>query len=134
MIFYDYVTSDGAIVREDTVVSYDAVMGDVCIAEEEVVIANGGRGVWRGGAVNGGVFTEGVSIPDYEIGRLFFVFQVLCELTDSGERVEEVVLADGGMSINDYVGFECRVVTDTDIVADDAVWADVDVFTDGGGV
>jgi len=97
------VPSERGIVRENTVVAYGAIMGNMAVAEKEVVIANSGGGGCRGGAVHGGVFTEGVAVADDEGGGFSSVFEILRELPDCGEGEKGVVAADLSMSINDDV-------------------------------
>ena len=115
-------------------VTDDAVVSDVRVAEEEVVIADRGGGVWRGGAVDGCVFAEGVSIANNEISWFAFVFQILRQLANRSEWKEQVIFADAGVSIDHDMGFKNGVIAQTHVITDDAIRTNRNVFADGGGV
>jgi len=134
VVFYFYMSSKCGIVRNDAVVSDDTVVSNVGVTEKEIIITDSGRSVWHSGTVNGAVLTEGITVADFQIGRLTAVFEILCELTDSGEGEEEIIVPDFTMPINDHMGSQCAVLSDADVVSDDAVRTNGGIITNGGGV
>lgn len=128
------VTSYRAIVRENTVVAYYTIVSHVRVAEEEVVISYFGRCIRNSGAMNGAALAEGITISYDEVSRSACVFKVLSVLTYRGKWVECIFFANGGVSIDHDMRFQHTVITNSDVVIDDAVGTDADVFSDSGGV
>lgn len=97
-------------------------------------MTNGGGCVWGGGAVNGTVLAECVSVSNDEVSGFFFVFEVLSELAYCGKRVKEVVFTDGGVPVYYDMRFEYGMISDGNVVTNNAVGTDADVFTDSSGI
>ncbi len=91
--------------------------------------------------MDGDELAEGIAIADAGAGGFAGVFQVLAAGSDRGERVEDVVGADCDRSLDHHVGVQPGPVSDSHLVADDAVGSDFDPGSqlglggnDGGGM
>jgi hypothetical protein len=127
------VTAECCVVGKDAVVSDLAIVGDMCVAEEQIVVADTGGDFFRGAAVDGGVFAEGVIVSDDEGGRLTDVFDVLGDLAYGGEGEKGVIFPNGGVTFNNDVGFDYISRSDVNVGSDDAVGSDFNVAGKLGG-
>ena len=109
-----------------------AVVCDVGVAKEEVVAADSCRGMFVSSAMDGTVFAEGVSVANFESCWFSFVFEVLGFFADSSEGEKLVVSADFRWALDYYMGVEDAAFSKFDVVANDGVGADADIWTEVG--
>ena len=121
------VAGNGGVVGKDDVVGDMAFVGHVSIAEEEVVVANPGRGVRGRAAMNGHVFAKSIVVTNDELGLLTFVFQVLGSPSDGSKGIGVAALADSGIALDDDMAAEVGMRSQGDVVANDAIRADLTI-------
>src|SRR5690606_1054588 len=94
-VIHDDMTGQGRVVDQDGVVADHAVVTDVHIGHQQVVVADARLAtVLHGAAVNGHAFTNDIVITDLQPGRLPLVLQIGGILADTGELKNAVVAAD----------------------------------------
>jgi len=131
VVLDDDMAAESAVVGEDDVVPDLAVVGDMRVAEEEVVIADDGRRVGVGAAVDGGVFPEDVAVAHEEAGWLALILQVLGLSPNGGEWEELVGGADLRRAVDDDMRVQHAVITELDSRTDDTERPDPDVVAEG---
>jgi hypothetical protein len=116
-------------------------MADVASGHEEVIGADDGVFLDRGGAIYGDVFSEGVSVADAEAGGFAFIFEVLRSIADDGAGMKDVVGAGMSEAGEVSVRADAAAGAEEDAVVDDGERADFDIggefrtrMDDGGGV
>ncbi len=116
------------VVHQDAMVADHAVMADVGIGHDQVVVANGGfRAVLDGSAMDGHALADHVVVTDHQARRLALVLQVGGILADAGELEDAVVLADLRGALEHHVGTDHRPFTDLHFRPDDGPRAHLDV-------
>ena len=68
------VPCKAGIVREDVVIGDLAIMGDVGVGQNEVIVADASWEFFVSAAMDRDVFTEDVAITDFESGGLARIF------------------------------------------------------------
>src|SRR5690606_27723068 len=107
------------------VIAHDAIMGDVHVRHDPVVVADvGAPPVLDRAPVDRHVLAEGVAVADHERGRLAGVLLVLRGTADRAERMEHVVAADGRPAGDDAVRADRGVRADAHVALDDRVGSD----------
>ena len=110
------VTADYGGVDEVDIVADFAVMGDVTAGHEHIVAADFRGSFRQSSGVHGAAFAENVVISDIEIGfRSGDNGMILCRLTESGERMDDIVCTERGVAVDVAVGDQAGVFTDSDI-------------------
>jgi len=93
------------VVYQNAVVAEYAVVANMHIGHQQVVITDGGfAAILHGAPVNGDPFTDNVVITDHQSRGLAFVFQIGSVLPHGGELVDVVVLADAGGALDHHMG------------------------------
>src|SRR5579883_317996 len=116
-----HVPAQGDAVGEDRVASHEAVVRDMRVGHEEIIIADAGDAlVVHGAAVDRAALAKDVAVTDLEASRLAPIFLVLWRISDGGERVNPVLGTDRGRTIDDDVGSDDRAPTDANLRADHA--------------
>ena len=124
------VTRDGGVVGKNGFVADFAIVGDVGVAQKEVMIPDLGGAFGSGTAVDGHVFAKGIVVTDDELGLLPLVFKILCAPSESREGKDEAALANDGIAFDNNVAAEFGVVTEDDIVANDTVGTNLTIGAD----
>ncbi|MEY5013418.1 MAG: hypothetical protein RLY69_1133, partial [Verrucomicrobiota bacterium] len=114
-------------VGEDDVIAELAVVGDMRVAEQQIVGANARRRVIVGAAMHGAVFAELVEVADFEHGRFALVLEVLGFSADGGVGIKFVAAAKLRGAFEHDMRMQHAVVAKFDMVADDAVRPDADI-------
>jgi hypothetical protein len=110
-----------------------AVMGDVAIGHNQVMIAHDGDAdIGHRCPVDGDEFPDGVMIADNDPRFLSLILQVLGGGADRRKLKDMTILADIRMAFDYYMGTNLCLFADGDTRADDAVWTDLDVFGNFG--
>jgi len=109
-----------------------AVVGDVGVAEQQIMRADAGGQAFVSAAMDGGVFAEDVVVADFEVGGIAEVFEILGLAADDGEGEKLVAAADLRMTFENDVGVQDAIVAEFDVVANDAIGADADILSQGG--
>ncbi len=78
--------------------------------------------------MNRHVLTNAVAVADHAVGGLAHPLSILRVRPQHDERIDDVVLADGGQRLHDHVIVEHRAPADDDLRTDDAIRADRDTF------
>ncbi|MNR10881.1 hypothetical protein D3C85_1271540 [compost metagenome] len=126
-----HVAGQRRVVGEDGVVADLAVVRQMDIGHDPVVVADAGHAaILRGADVEGAEFADGVVVADFQPCRLARVLLVLRHRTQRTELENAVVLANAGMAFDHHVRADPGAAVDADIGADDAVCADFDVGGD----
>ncbi|MNI13492.1 hypothetical protein D3C73_667220 [compost metagenome] len=121
------------VVHQDAVVANHAVVADVGIGHDQVVIAQGRfRTILDGATVDRHAFTDDVVITNHQAGFLALVLQVRRVLTHRGKLVDAIVLADSGRALEDHVRPDDCPLADFHTCADDRPRADLDTVSQDG--
>ncbi|MNC05431.1 hypothetical protein D3C75_529030 [compost metagenome] len=121
------------VVHQDAVVANHAVVADVGIGHDQVVIAQGRfRTILDGATVDRHAFTDDVVITNHQAGFLALVLQVRRVLTHRGKLVDAIVLADSGRALEDHVRPDDCPLADFHTCADDRPRADLDAVSQNG--
>uniref|UniRef100_A0A1I8ADR0 Ald_Xan_dh_C2 domain-containing protein n=1 Tax=Steinernema glaseri TaxID=37863 RepID=A0A1I8ADR0_9BILA len=92
------------VVDQDAVVADHAVVPDMGIGHDQVVITQGGFAtVLHGATVNGHAFADHVVVADHQARRFTLVLEVRGVFADRGELVDAVVLADAGRPFENHM-------------------------------
>ena len=92
------------VVREDRVVADGAIVRDVHVGHDPVVVADARRAAaLAGAAVDGDELADHVAIADDEFAVLAAEFLVLRDRADRGELEDAVVAADARRAFDDDV-------------------------------
>src|SRR5690606_5940006 len=114
----------GGVGHDDTVADL-AVVGDMAIGHEQVVVADAGHAAaLLGSAVHGDEFPDDVAVADLEPCGLAPVAEVLRCIAQTGMAVNGVAAADAGRSENGGVRADGGRFADLDIGADAGKGAD----------
>src|SRR5258708_32754385 len=115
-------------VGHDDTVAQPAVVRDVGIGHEQVVVADPRDAlVVSGAAIDGAALPEHVPLADLQPRRLTLVFLVLRRVTDRGELEELVVGTDRRQAGDDHVRTDAGTRPDAHARSDDREGADLDV-------
>ncbi len=116
-------------IGHDDVIPQLAVVGDMAVGHQQVVIADeGDADVGCGRPVDRDILPDRVVVADDDPRRLPPVFQVLRGAAEGGELGDAASLADVGVALDDHMGADDRVFPDMAIGTDDAVRSDLDPF------
>jgi len=114
-----HMACQGRIVGHDRLITNDAIVGNMHIRHDPVVITqNGLTFVLRRTATNRAVFANRVSITDDQSGWLTSIFLILWVVTDRCELVDMIVFADNGGAIDHNVTFDTCAISDFNVVTD----------------
>src|SRR5699024_5416173 len=138
----DHVAGQGGAIGKGGVRAHLAVVGDVAVGHQPVVVADAGHAnVVGGDAVDGHILADGVVTADLHGGVFAVVFLVLWSFTDGRKLVDAAVAADAGAPADDNMRPDPAAVADDGLWPDDAVGANGDIaadlrafFDDGGAV
>ena len=136
------VTCQVGGVGEDGVVAHHAVMRDVDIGHDPVVVTDpGGAAVLHGAPVDGDALADGVAVADLEGGVLAGVLLVLRGGADRAKGIQAVVLAQRGGAFEHHMRPHLAAGADAHARPDDGIGADLDAAVqlgsrvdDGGGM
>jgi hypothetical protein len=108
-----------AAVAEDGVVADGAVVRDVGVGHQQVVVADAGHAAAaRRAAMDGHELADHVAVADHHPRRLAAELQVLRHQADRGHREDFVVVADLGDAVDDARRADPAVTADADVLAD----------------
>lgn len=108
--------------------AYDAVVGDMGVRHQQVIVSNSCNAlILDGAAVNRGVLANDVAIADVEIGDLTTIFLVLWIFPHGSELKDPVVFSDSGRPFDDHMRTDFGAGVDSDIGADDGVGSYTDI-------
>src|SRR5262245_16138141 len=128
LIAYCDVPGERRAVGEHVAGSDYAIVRDVGLGHEQVVVADRGqRAAARGAAVHRHAFADDVTPSDHQTSLFASEFQVLRRLAHRGEGVDSRPLADLARAFDDDVPGYLNVVVNGDMIADDRIWADRDI-------
>src|SRR5690606_19267195 len=113
---------------KDRRIADQAVVGDMAIGHDPVVVADpGNAAALHRAAVDGAELPDDVAVADLEQGRLALVLLVLRILAYRGELEDPVTAADPGRPADHHVRSDPGIVADLDVGADDGVGTDRDI-------
>src|SRR5690606_26437528 len=122
------VTGQGGVVDQDAVVADHAVVADMDVGHQQVVVADGGlAAVLHGATVDGHALADHVVIANDQAGRLALVLEVRSVLAHRGELEDLVVPADHGRALEHHVRADHGTLADFHIGPDDRPRADLDI-------
>ena len=119
-----HMTGQGGAVGEDGLVSYQAIVGDVHVGHDPVVVADPGYAAsLRGAAVEGAVFADDVAVTDLQCAVFARIFFILRRLAEGGELEYLVVPADARGAVYNDVRSYPGAIADLHLRADDGIGA-----------
>jgi len=123
-----HVTTQGRAIGENRVVADDAVMRNVHISHQPVVIADSGQTLLLCRApVDRTEFANGVVIAYFQPRCLAAILLVLWNLTDGCELVDPVVAADPRFALDHRMRPNRRARANLDIAIDNRVRTHLDI-------
>src|SRR3954471_21991773 len=112
-------------IPEYGVIADMAVVRDVCVRHEHVVVSYGrDPSTALGPAVNGHELAKHISIADEELGRLAVKLQILRNQPDRHERKDLVSVANLGRPIDHRGGADAAIASETDMLPDHGMRTD----------
>gem|GEM_PF-2724911 len=106
-----------------------AVVADVSISHDQVVITEGGFGaILHGAAMDGDTLANHVVIADHQARRLTLVLQIRRIFANRGELIDAIVPTDTGRPFDDHMRRDHRTLANFDVRTNDRPWADLDVI------
>ena len=127
VVLNDNVAGKSAIIREDYMISDQAVMGYMGVGEKVAVVADDSFCIRQSATVHRTELSEAVVITDFKKGRLADILQVLASLAERAVRIEAVVLPNLRRSGDGHMVHQHRLRADDNIRADYAIWTDFNV-------
>lgn len=109
-----------------------AVVGDVRVAEQQVVRPDPRRQTLVSAAVNGAVFPEHIVIADFKMRWLALILEVLGLAANDGKGEKLISLSEFRMALQNDMRMEHAVVTECDIRTNDAIRTDADIASQRG--
>ncbi|MNT17484.1 hypothetical protein D3C72_1526340 [compost metagenome] len=132
-VIHVHMPGQRGVVDQNAVIADDAVMPDVGISHDQVVIAQRGfRTVLHGATVNGHAFTDDIVVTDHQASFFAFVLQIGRVFAYRGKLVDAIVLADAGRAFEDYMRPDHGTLADFHTCADDRPRADLDAISQNG--
>ncbi len=114
-------------------VANHAVMADVRVGHDQVVVAQGRFGtILNGATVNRHAFADHVVIADDQTGFFTFVLEIGRVLAYRRKLVDAIVPTNPGRSLENYVGTDHRTLADFHTCADNRPRADLDIGGQNG--
>ena len=124
----------GGAVGENGIVAHHAVVGDMHIGHDPVVITDVGNAlVLHRATTDGAVLADHIAIADLQASILALEFLVLGITADGGEGIDLVVPADAGWTFDHRMGTDTGSRTDLHMGADNGEGADTYAFGKAGG-
>ncbi|MNM83259.1 hypothetical protein D3C81_953150 [compost metagenome] len=115
------------VVDQDAVVADHAVVTDVHVGHQQVVVADGGLvAILHGTAMDGDTLADHVVIADDQPGRLALVLQIGGIFAYRGKLVDAVVPADHRGALHDHVRADHGTLANFHVRPDDRPGADFD--------
>lgn len=97
-----HMSRQGCAISHNNVVANDAIMRDVGVSHEQVVIANFGDAlVLLGAPVQGRKFTDRVTVAYFQPGYLGGVLFILRVFTYRGKLINPILFTNGGRALDD---------------------------------
>src|ERR1044071_6269483 len=85
------VASESRAVRDDITMADDAIVGDMTLHDQEVLITDSrDHAAARSAGIERDIFANGIAIPNQELARLAFVFKILGDGADAGEGKDHI--------------------------------------------
>ena len=114
-----YMAGERRVVGHDRIAAYMAIVGDVYVRHDPVVVRNRGFVVALDRATTDCTeFADRISVADDQPGRLIGVLLIMWVVADRGELIYMVVFAYYRRAINDYMTVDTRTTANFDVVAD----------------
>ena len=112
----------------------DAVVADMRVRHDQIVITDGGFGaILHGAAMNGDTLANHIVIADHQSSRLALVLQVRRIFAYRGELIDAIVPTDTGRPFDDHVRRDHRTLADFDIRTNDRPGPHLDVIRQPSG-
>ena len=124
------MSGNGRCIGHDDMIAHHAIVGDVRVGEQNVVIAEDGPFAFLGTRVNADVFAENIFRTDFEAGFAGSSFQILSTTTNESVREDFAVGSELGKSFDGGVVMNCATIGEGDIGTDECVSANRDVVPD----
>lgn len=134
----DRVVLDGDVagqahgIRKDDVIAKLAVMGDVRVAEQQIVRTDSRRQTLMGPAMYRGVFPKYIEITYLKGGRFADIFEVLGFAANHGEGEELIAAPEFRVPFQHHVGVQNTIVAQFDVRPHHAKGADPDMVPNFG--
>ena len=130
-VFHFDVACQRSVIGENTVIADHAVMRDVRIDHQQVIVTHtGDPGILHSAAVNGDAFADHIAIADFGSRRFTVIFLILIGFADRRELINLVIASDTGMAVHHHVGFQYGAFADFYISANHTKRADLHTRTD----
>ena len=131
VIVHDDVAGESRAIDENCVAADLAVVADVGVGHDQIVIAHAGdAAALHGAAADGAKFAKGVAVTDFERDALARIGEVLRIATDDGKGIQAIIFSEARGAFDDGVMIEDAAVAEFDFVADNRERADADSRTE----
>ncbi len=120
-------------VHQDDAVADIAVVGDMAVDHEKIVVADGGRCPRPIPPVNGAPLANDVAVADDRPCLLPGIAEILRFMPDHGKGMQDVLFADPGPAADMGAVLHERSFDDRHLGVDECLWKDNDAFCKTGG-
>ena len=103
-IFDRDVATEGRAVRDDITIADDAIVGDMTLHHQKVLITDSrDHAAARSAGIERDIFANRIAIANQELARLAFVFKILGDGADAGEGKDHILFAECGSTLNNHM-------------------------------
>ncbi len=131
-VAHAHMPGNHRVIGEDRIVAHAAIVGNVDIDHQQVVVPDSGRLILLKGPVDGRVFADGISGADHDLSRLVGHVDMLGHAADHGPFEDVVIGAEHRPGLDHDPAFQLAAGLDYCVVFDDAVRADLDIPINSG--
>ena len=122
----DDVAAEGRAVGDHVAIADAAIVRDMAVHHQEIVIAHPGHHAAAGRArVEGNIFANGIALADDQFARLAAILEILGRRADGGEGKHHVAFAERGAALDRRVRMDFAALADSHARADHAVRTDL---------
>src|SRR5690554_5231977 len=123
-----YMARKCGVVNQNTVITKHAIVTNMHICHQQIVVADGGfMAILNGAAMDGDALTNNIVITDYQTSRFAFVFQVRRVLTYCGKLKNLIVLANDCRAFDHDMRGDHRARTNLYIRSDNRPGANLNI-------
>ena len=128
IVTHRHMSRQGSVIGENRMVAHLAVMGEMDIGHDPVVVADTRHArILRSAQIESAEFAYGIAVANFQPGRLSRIFLVLRNFSQGVELENMIIAADKGMPVNNRMRAHRGAVADDHVLADHGVGTDTDM-------
>ena len=126
-----HMTCDLRVTRENRIVTNLAIMRNVHISHDPIVITNAGDAlILRCTRMNSSELTNRIAITNNELGRLATVFHILGGATDGSEVCKNILFTNRGVTLDHSMRTYFATSADFDMRSNNRVRTNLNITSD----